>query len=174
MNEFKKFPSIPRINKDMVITEKIDWTNACVVIWEDWTINAQSRNRVLTRWQDDNAWFANWVEENKEELMKLWVGYHYGEWYGQGIQRTYWLKEKRFALFCFRGEELPECCETVPVLFEWEFNTQNIEATMHRLSVTWSIAAPGFMNPEWVVIFHKGACQAFKETFDWPKYKLTK
>ena len=84
--EFKKFDSIPRLSKDMVITEKVDGTNACVVVMEDGTIFAQSRNKIITP-TDDNHGFAKWVESNKEELLKLGVGYHFGEWYGCGIQR---------------------------------------------------------------------------------------
>jgi hypothetical protein len=34
--EFEAFPKIPRLKRDMVITEKIDGTNACVLI-EDCT-----------------------------------------------------------------------------------------------------------------------------------------
>ena len=34
MTEFQKYPSIPRYRKDISITEKIDGTNAAVVIVE--------------------------------------------------------------------------------------------------------------------------------------------
>lgn len=45
-----------------------------------------------TRWitpEDDNYGFAKWANENKEELLKLGIGQHFGEWWGSGIQRGY-------------------------------------------------------------------------------------
>ncbi len=63
-----------------------------------------SRTRWITA-QDDNHGFARWVEGNKQELLKLGAGRHFGEWWGSGIQRGYGLQkgEKRFSLFndCF-------------------------------------------------------------------------
>ena len=103
MTEFVAFPKIARLNRDIVVTEKIDGTNAAVVVGED-AINpvvfAQSRSRMLTPGKaTDNFGFAAWVEQHREALALLGPGHHYGEWYGQGIQRTYGLKERRFALF---------------------------------------------------------------------------
>lgn len=171
--EFKKFESIPRLSKDMIISEKIDWTNACVVIDEEWNIHAQSRSRIITPWkQTDNYWFAGWVEKNKEELLKLWVWYHYWEWYGCWIQRGYWLIEKRFALFVFRWEELPSCCEVVPYLYTWPFDTNKIEEVLQDLKTNWSRAVHGWMDPEWIVVYHTAWKYLFKKTFDndWWKF----
>ena len=62
--EFTPFPSIPRLFREIVITEKIDGTNACVHIAEDGvTVTAGSRNRWLTL-EDDNYGFARWVAEH--------------------------------------------------------------------------------------------------------------
>lgn len=97
--EFKSFTKIPRLSREIVITEKIDGTNACIYI--DETTNEMlvgSRTRWITP-QSDNFGFAAWVEQNKEELYKLGPGYHYGEWWGKGIQRGYGLNERRFSLF---------------------------------------------------------------------------
>lgn len=167
---FKEFPSIPRLSKDMVITEKIDWTNACVVVTEKWEVFAQSRSRVITT-EDDNYWFAKRVEKNKDELIKLWVWYHYGEWWGNGIQRNYWLKEKRFSLFVFRWEELPSCVSVVPVLYTWIFDTSKIQEVMNDLCDHWSYASEWFMKPEWIVIYHTAAKQVFKKTFENDEWK---
>jgi len=115
---FKKFPKITRLNKDVIVTEKIDGTNATVFI-EDFKTNqdgdevivsssllsnktvairAGSRNRWLTP-KDDNFGFLKWVSENAEILANLRPGWHRGEWYGKGIQHGYGLEEKRLALF---------------------------------------------------------------------------
>ena len=63
-------------------------------------------------------------------------------------------------------EYAPACCSVVPVLFEGDFNTENILVTMNHLEYEGSIAAPGFMDPEGVVIFHKHSNSLFKKTFD--------
>ena len=173
--EFKEFNSIPRLSKDMIITEKLDWTNACVVITEDWEVFAQSRSRIVTIW-DDNYWFAWRVEENKEELKKLWVGYHYWEWWWKWIQRKYWMDNNVFSLFVFRWEELPSCVSVVPRLYEWPFDTNKIEEIMAKLKEHWSYAKEWFMNPEWIVIFHTWSYQVYKKTFenDWGKWTKDK
>lgn len=168
--EFKAFPSIPRLSKDMVITEKIDWTNACIVITEEWDVFAQSRGKIITV-DDDNYWFAKRVERNKEELTKLWVGYHYWEWRGNGIQRKYNEKEKRFSLFFFRWEDLPNCVSIVPTLYTWPFDTNKIKEIMDDLSVHGSYASEGFMKPEWIVIYHAAAKIVFKKTFEKDEWK---
>ena len=168
--EFKKFDSIARLWKDMVISEKIDWTNACVVVDEEWNVQAQSRSQIITT-QNDNYWFARYVEENKEELKKLWVWYHYWEWRGSGIQRKYWLDKKVFSQFVFRGEELPSCCSIVPYLYTWPFDTTKINEVMEELKRTGSIASPWFMNPEWIVIYHTASQTLYKKTFEYDEWK---
>lgn len=127
MFEFTGFPSIARLRRDCVMSEKIDGTNAAVSIEEldpefDYSqdkflvaevkdesqafdtyygVTVQSRKRLITP-QDDNFGFARWVQSNAEGLVKtLGVGLHFGEWWGSGIQRGYGLTkgEKRFSLF---------------------------------------------------------------------------
>ena len=93
--QFESFPKLHRFTGPIVISEKIDGTNACVVIEGD-EIAAQSRTRIITP-EKDNHGFARWVYANKEALIAvLGDGRHYGEWWGNGIQRGYGLKEKRF------------------------------------------------------------------------------
>jgi len=101
--EFRKFPKISRLQSPVIVTEKLDGTNACVVIvhtgMTTHVVRAQSRNRFLTP-DDDNYGFARWVADNSEMLVDLLgPGYHYGEWFGQGIARNYALTRKWFALF---------------------------------------------------------------------------
>ena len=124
--EFEAFPKIPRLKTRVIVTEKIDGTNAQVaifgphpadkcslfsghskwlgdVILDDFRygVFAGSRNRYVTP-GNDNFGFARWVHENMEELVAtLGPGRHYGEWWGSGIQRRYGLSggDKRFSLF---------------------------------------------------------------------------
>ena len=35
MIEFKEFPKIARLNREVIVTEKIDGTNAAVIVTED-------------------------------------------------------------------------------------------------------------------------------------------
>ncbi len=112
--EFIKFPKIPRYDREVIITEKIDGTNAQIYIgcghddlpnfpsvgeYDEWGIWAGSRSRWLSE-RADNHGFAKWVKANHEELIAhLGPGLHYGEWWGQGVQRKYGLDHKRFSLF---------------------------------------------------------------------------
>lgn len=179
MIEFKEFPKIARLSREVIITEKIDGTNAQVFISEDGNIIAGSRTRWITS-QDDNYGFAKWVEENKDELLKLGIGRHFGEWWGSGIQRGYNLQkgEKRFSLFNvsrWNDSELrPKCCHVVPVLYQGLFDTNKINECLDLLKEKGSIASPGFMRPEGIVVFHIAGNIGFKKTIekdDVPKSK---
>lgn len=179
--EFKAFPSIPRLNREVVITEKLDGTNASVHIYkegEELKILAGSRNRWLTL-EQDNFGFCKWVQDNKEELVKLGEGTHYGEWWGVGIQTGYGLSERRFSLFNVHkwgemyyamrdGHEtnFPKCCHVVPHLLTTDFTTENVNAVLAELKEKGSQAVPGFMKPEGIVIYHKHSNQLFKVTFE--------
>jgi hypothetical protein len=167
MREFEGFGKIPRLSRNCVITEKIDGTNSQIYIDEDMNISAGSRNRWLTP-EQDNFGFARWVQENKEELLKLGIGRHFGEWWGQGIQRGYDLKEKRFSLFNtsrWSDESVrPACCHVVPVLWTGLFDTHVVQYALDQLALGGSVAAPGFMNPEGVVVFHVAGNLMFKKT----------
>ena len=170
-NGFVAFPKIARLKgQGCVITEKIDGTNAQVHITDSGQVLAASRNRYVTL-DNDNYGFAFWVSEHKDQLLKLGPGRHYGEWWGLGIQRGYGLNEKRFSLFnsgrWSNSEDKPECCGVVPVLFAGEYTTANVDATMHKLKETGSVAAPGFMNPEGVIVWHSRTRDFYKSTFDY-------
>lgn len=167
---FQEFPKIPRLNNGVCVTEKLDGTNACVVVGEDGTVSAQSRSRLITP-EADNYGFAKWVAANAEDLKQLGPGYHYGEWWGQGIQRRYGLEEKRFSLFtagrwadCYRTNErwgygekqqfAPECCYVVPILAQGSL-VDALEMARGRLTYG-SVAAPDFMKPEGFIVYLHG------------------
>lgn len=184
---FEEFPKMARLSREMIITEKIDGTNAQILITESGDIHVGSRTRWLTT-NMDNFGFANWVEAHKEEILQLGPGRHYGEWWGNGIQRGYGLPrgEKRFSLFnvtrwALNGspknvisvnkdgvekyqEWLPSVCGLVPLLYRGPFDTFIIDDVINELASGGSKAAPGFGNPEGIVVFHTAANMGFKKT----------
>lgn len=121
--EFAPFAKIPRFSRDIIVTEKIDGSNAQILIRPAWDCPALPENLTAaalvndhylfagsrTRWirpkvagekgDPDNYGFAAWCKENAEELFKLGPGRHFGEWFGHGINRGYGLTDRRFALF---------------------------------------------------------------------------
>jgi hypothetical protein len=118
---------------------------------------AQSRNRFIHP-GNDNHGFARWVIDNAQELTRLGPGYHYGEWWGQGIQRGYGLTEKRFSLFnVSRWDNFsrPGCCHVVPLL--GYCLPSEVDRFVDLLRDTGSFAAPGFKNPEGVVLWHSAS-----------------
>lgn len=167
MTEFIQFPKMARYSREVIVTEKIDGTNAQILITEDGGFFTGSRNRWITP-ESDNFGFSRWAHDHKEELMQLGPGRHFGEWWGQGIQRGYGLTKKRFSLFNVARwkSERPECCFVVPVLFWDSFDNLRVPAIMESLKHYGSFAAPGFMNPEGVVIYHTKANVGFKKTFE--------
>lgn len=173
MNElFRAWPKTPRVeNKKEFYTEKIDGTNACIVILDvtdhdDYPLSiakmeedgrvfrmwAQSRNRLIYE-EDDNFNFAKWTGLNVKELFKLGEGYHYGEWWGAGIGRRYGMEEKVFSLFNTRrwgphNPNTPACCRVVPTI-----HANSLEEARKQLIEGGSLASPGFMNVEGVIVY---------------------
>jgi RNA ligase len=206
--EFQAFPKIPRLNRSMVVTEKIDGTNAAIVIEpalpEDlsdessihvtlgsvtlhptaagelswYRVGAQSRKRLVTPGKStDNHGFAGWVWEHAAELVRLLgPGYHYGEWYGKGINRGYGLDHKRFALFNTErwgdmGKHMvgghPVIMHAVPVLYRGAFNTEHIAWQVDQLRINGSQIPDAEGQPaEGVMVWHNAARQLFKVTLD--------
>ncbi len=172
---FEEWPKIARLNRNIVVTEKIDGTNAAVIVTEDGQIGAQSRTRLITP-DDDNYGFAGWVHRNRDALIEsLGPGRHFGEWWGSGIQRKYGLTgtDKRFSLFNTSrwGNEWPGKCaglvpglSVVPTLYHGPFDQAAINKTLTNLAESGSVAAPGFMDPEGVVVFVAAARSMFKIT----------
>jgi len=169
--EFVEFPKMARLSRECVITEKIDGTNASVTITEDGQFLTGSRTRWITP-ENDNFGFSKWAHDNRDELMRLGVGTHFGEWWGLGIQRGYGLSERRFSLFNVSrwGEggkdeaSRPACCRVVPVLYRGIFDTGAVNGALAALEVNGSSASPGFMKPEGIVVFHTAANLCFKKT----------
>lgn len=167
---FVEFPKISRYSRGVIVTEKIDGTNAQIYIDDlSTSIHAGSRNKWISP-EDDNAGFARWVEANREELMKLGPGSHFGEWWGQGIQRNYGMKTKQFSLFnVHRWGDVnvrPACCNVVPQLWAGLMDELNVYPILEKLKSRGSVAAPGFMKPEGIVIFCVAGGQLFKKTID--------
>jgi RNA ligase-like protein len=169
--EFEPFPKIARLSREMIITEKIDGTNAQVIVTEEGEVLAGSRTRLIQPGKTtDNFGFAGWVEANKQELLKLGPGRHFGEWWGLGIQRGYGLTERRFSLFnVSRWSDdtvRPSCCHVVPTLWTGVFDTKEVGACINLLTWHGSEAAPGFMKAEGVVVYHTASGQLFKKTVE--------
>ena len=178
-HEFQPFNKMARLTRGCVITEKLDGTNAQIFISDDLSvIKAGSRNRWITP-EDDNYGFAGWVERNKAELIKLGPGRHFGEWWGAGIQRRYGRSGqdgKTFSLFntgrWLSNPDRPACCDVVPLLYVGPFNDLAIDTVLADLKMNGSTAAPGFMDPEGIVVFHTASRTLFKKTIkndDQPK-----
>ena len=168
MDEFHEFKKIARLNREIIVTEKIDGTNGLVHVAEDGTVRAGSRTRWITP-EDDNFAFAAWVHANAESLRGLGPGYHYGEWWGMGIQRKYGLSERRFSLFNVSrwadDAARPSCCHVVPVLGRG-VGFGCVAVAVDFLRANGSAAAPGFMQPEGVVAFHVAGNHLYKVTLE--------
>lgn len=167
--EFEAFPKIPRLYREIIITEKIDGTNAQIHISDDGqTLLTASRGRYVTPGKD-NFGFAAWAEANREELLKLGPGRHYGEWWGKGIQRGYGREDKVFSLFNVSkwGDPAvrPACCEVVPVLYRGAFNEVAVRLALETLR-NGSWAQPGWAKPEGIIVFHTASGTLFKVTLE--------
>lgn len=186
--KFEGFQKIARLKRECLITEKLDGTNAQVYIVRslapeegaiahkslgaegDLSMFAGSRTRWITP-TDDNMGFAKWAQAHADELWSLGEGQHFGEWWGQGIQRRYDQAEKRFSLFnAWRWNDQnpnrPACCGVVPNLYTGPFSTDATEEALSNLRVYGSVAAPGFMKPEGIITYLSAARTYFKQTID--------
>lgn len=169
LTEFEPFPKMARLSRECIITEKLDGTNAQVVVTEDGTLLTASRSQFITP-ENDNHGFARWAQEHKDALVKtLGVGRHFGEWWGGSVQKRYknFVKEKRFSLFNttrWGAVELPPFLSVVPVLYQGLFDTKVVDDVLADLARNGSRAAPGCMNPEGVVVFHVASNMLFKKT----------
>jgi hypothetical protein len=150
-------------------------------------VSVEKDNHGFARWVKENA-EALWIG--------LGEGRHYGEWWGSGINRNYGLSEKRFSLFNTVRWDLemfnlfkiapwqnmsekdrvrtpepifkapPKCCHVTPVLHSGPFDTREIERQLNWLMGTGSRAAPGYSNPEGIVIYHTHGNMMFKKTIE--------
>jgi hypothetical protein len=185
--EFQAWPKTPRLFRDIVVTEKIDGTNAAVIVkrldedeaqysWahvttdedgQSWGVAAQSRKRLIFP-GNDNFGFAKWVYENAYALRThLGEGYHYGEWWGNGIQRGYEQAERHFSLFNTHRfanieEESAGLLKVVPTLYEGPFSEEEIRTCIDSLEISGSRAVPGYYKPEGVCVYHTQSKQVYK------------
>lgn len=200
-DKYPAFPKIPRLHREITITEKIDGTNGLIEIVNSETLGEQvdtfgriytsvdgvggffvragSRNRWLAPQKgSDNFGFSGWVRDNARELATvLGAGLHYGEWWGQGIQRGYGLTEKRFSLFNVSRwrdaydngsfAQVPEL-HLVPVITNGNALDLNllVDDCTHELRTFGSYAVEGFMNPEGIVVYHKAGNHLYKVTLE--------
>lgn len=173
MSQWTPMAKVPRYYRDVVITEKLDGTNAAIEVPEDFEhepLLAYSKNRPLFPGAGDNHGFAAWVTANASTLGRdLGPGVHRGEWWGLGINRGYGLFERRFSLFNtarHTGPFLTPGLGVVPVLYEGPHQELAIENALVRLAAQGSLAAPGFVRPEGVVIYHKASGHLYKVTIE--------
>ena len=206
--EFAPWPKIARLNREIIVTEKIDGTNAAIVITPEddldhidifepepgvsnrrvfydplpielsdgFAVHVQSRKRFIAP-GDDNYGFATWVSKHARDLVRtLGPGTHYGEWWGQKIQRGYGLDHKVFSLFNtsrWKREAILEAgidgLDVVPVLYQGPFSEFAIRSSLDDLEHWGSLAAEQRgaqtkREAEGVVVFHTAANSAFKVT----------
>jgi hypothetical protein len=163
--EFMPFSKIARWSRNITITEKIDGTNACIFIGEDGEFLTGSRTRWITP-DDDNFGFSRWAHENKDDLLTLGPGHHFGEWWGAGIQRKYGQDKKRFSLFNVSKWNVtrPACCDVVPILYSGPLEDGIVNQMVELLRSGGSVAAPGFMDAEGIIVWHEAARTYFKKT----------
>ena len=212
--QFKSWGSTPRFHKGLHITEKIDGTNAGVSVQGfskgiyhefsgdvpgdakvvygtdcDYLVRAQSRKRIITP-DNDNFGFAKWVWENADGLANLLgYGYHYGEWYGEGIQKNpLAVQGRRWALFNTwhwgRKENLDRLVDAdipgltlVPVLHDEQRDGPADYKTIPNLLVDleWGSKADGYMTlpnahkmdfhvegPEGIIVWQRETQQRYK------------
>jgi hypothetical protein len=170
--DFKEWPKIPRHEKstDLIITEKIDGTNAAIHVREyvqeagtdfiyPTEIVAQSRTRLLDIDSgQDNFGFARWVYDNSADLVRLLgVGTHYGEWYGAGIQRGYGMKEKRFALFGTEWQPYNNPDGTLAPVQPGGFGMQVISEAAEEMTALGLEVVPVLYRGKWSDVAIQGA-----------------
>lgn len=177
--EFKAWPKIPRVKgNNVTVSEKIDGTNACVIIEGGKLVGVQSRSRMIKP-GDDNFGFAFWVHENSDQLAAiLGDGYHYGEWAGPGIQKNpHELTEKTFFLFnTFRpvesyGDQFSELSiSVVPLLYHGPYDEEVIEELMMDLK-NGKIGHAVGGKPEGIVLYYHDTRSRQKMTFEFSEGK---
>lgn len=144
MIPFTEFPKLARLSRDMVVTEKIDGTNAQVYISNTADfLTEEERSRYTRHIALVNGCFVYAGSRNR------WITLA-----GRGLALADW-----------RCEQVP-CCHVVPVLLRHTFDTSRVDMLLEHLQVVGSYAAPSFMKPEGVVVFHAKSGQMFKKTLD--------
>lgn len=179
--EFEAWPKISRYTGlNVVISEKIDGTNACINIDQDGKMqNCQSRTRIIDR-HNDNFGFANWAWDNQERIENLLgPGRHFGEWAGPGIQNNPLnLTERYFLLFnTYRWYYKLNLYEdhgnikSVPLLYTGLFTEGIVEKTMRELKEAREASK---QKPEGIIIYWPGSRSYEKLTYEHTQGKWAK
>lgn len=183
--DFVPFPKIARLRREVVVTEKIDGTNAGIFVPKDdaYPLQAAKRTGWIAPGPTDNVWFAQWVADHEQELRTgLGPGMHWGEWWGERINRRYpTVMGRRFSLFnterWYSGSATmntaetatpaPACCDVVPVLHRidrfCEHDVDFVRVWIEHLKTNGSVAAPG-CKAEGIVVYHTASRVSFKVT----------
>lgn len=174
---FQKYPKTPHMgNENILYSEKIDGTNGVVYVETNGDgskkVLAGSRTRWLTPGKQDNHGFAAWVKDNEEELSKLPDGFHYGEWYGKGINHGYGLDDRRFMLFnrsrYEKLENLPKCVELETIVgkygdLETIFYDVDFFEKESYLKGSWHV--PGCMFTEGLILRFTESKRVYKKVW---------
>jgi hypothetical protein len=202
LDQFKEWPKIPRLRGPMVVTEKVDGNPAQVTIrllgkgdtWmlrtdldtvvtidnaDSFAVRAGARRRWVAPGREDVFGFAQWTRGHARQLVEqLGVGRHYGEWYGAGIQRTYGLDHRRWALFNTKRwmtnrsvladpiialQREGVAVDVVPILYAGQWSSQAVEECLEDLRVHGSLlAASSGWSAEGVVVYHATSHHLYK------------
>jgi hypothetical protein len=199
MPEFTEWPKTHRLYRTIIVSEKLDGTNAALHIEklgdvshitiadessvrvgsDVYRVTAQSRKRLIYPGKGpdgtslDNYGFAAWCQANAARLVETFgQGLHFGEWWGKGINRGYGIEGRRFSLF--NTDKHKGLCaeiggvvvEPVPVMYQGMFSDESIKGALADLAYNGSVAAPGFLDPEGVCVFHSQTRSVWKVTLD--------
>lgn len=189
IEDFKGYPKTPRLEQETVtISEKVDGTNGVLYIHKphlcDVTNGIELSPYVLagsrSKWlQDegkkswDNHGFGAWVAEHASELHNLPAGFHYGEWYGKGINHGYGMTDRKFMLFnrkrYERLEDLPKCVE-LETIIEDEVPVYELLSVIDRIknevSVKGSYHVPGQAMVEGLIMRFRLSAKVYKEVWN--------
>lgn len=192
--EFEPFPKIGRLKRPIIISEKLDGTNAQILITDvnaaeetypdgtyvqqvtvdskDYYVMFASRQKYIKVGDDNYGFAAHFTPKAAALVAALGEGRHFGEWWGKGIQRGYGLTEKRFSLFNTMRWDSPEQLErlvpvgihVVPVLYRGPMT--ETQPYVDELKAKGSWASFGYMDPEGIVVYHMATRTMFKQTID--------
>lgn len=191
--EFEAWPKTLHVDKvlgKVIVTEKIDGTNACLFFYPNGEMFVQSRNRIITPDQD-NAGFAKWAYRNQKDLFYIFgPGRHYGEWWGHKIGRTYDMTYNVFSVFnngrfykteansndsmSTRAHEmgLGEEISAVPHIFTGMYGSPEMDGAIDAFSGGMSLAALEYgieyPNPEGVCFYFREFDKVAKLVFAHP------
>lgn len=190
--DFEAFPKIGRLKRPITVTEKIDGTNAQIVVARADILEGDvppyaisvvadgiphyvvfaSRSKYIKVGDDNYGFAAQWTPHAAELAVALGEGRHFGEWWGKGIQRGYGMTGKKFSLFNTMRWSAPEQLErlaplgigVVPVLYQGPMTETG--PYVDSLAAFGSSASPGYMDPEGIVVYHHATRTMFKQTID--------